>query len=112
MSPIEFKNKDSFYDAVLSLNSREECDAFFEDICTINEIRDLTSRFEVARLLNEGKVFNEIIKLTGASSATIGRVNKCLRYGPGGYKMVLDRLYGSEASESSEDVTETSEEDK
>ena len=92
MSHLDKKYMDYFFDAVLSLETREECSAFFEDVCTINELRDLTSRLEVARLLNEGKVFNDIIMLTGASSATIGRVNKCLRYGPGGYKTVLNRL--------------------
>ena len=80
------------YEAVLSLKTVEECDAFFDDVCTIKEIMDLASRFEVARLLDEGKIFSEISKETGASSATISRVNKCLRYGPGGYRTALDRL--------------------
>ena len=80
------------YEAVLSLKTVEECDAFFDDVCTIKEITDLASRFEVARLLDEGKIFSEISKETGASSATISRVNKCLRYGPGGYRTALDRL--------------------
>lgn len=82
----------NFYEAILELEDVEECRAFFEDVCTINELKDLSSRLEVARLLKEGKVFNEIIKITGASSATIGRVNKCLRYGPGGYKSILEKL--------------------
>jgi len=82
----------NFYKAVLSLENEEECKAFFDDICTIKELQDMTYRLEVARMLTEGKVFNEISRETGSSSATIGRVNKCLNYGPGGYKTVLDRL--------------------
>lgn len=106
MSHLEQKHKDNFYDAVLSLKTRDECVAFFDDICTINELRDLTSRLEVARLLKEGKVFNDIIKLTGASSATIGRVNKCLRYGPGGYRTVLERLDTREDEGLQQDIKE------
>lgn len=91
--------RDNFYRAILSLETPEECAAFFEDITTIKELHDMAGRLEVARLLKEGKVFNEIIKTTGASSATIGRVNKCLRYGPGGYKTVLGRLETEENPE-------------
>lgn len=83
---------DNFVRAVLSLQNEEEVKEFFEDICTIKEIQDICRRLEVAKLLSEGMVFNEISKETGSSSATIGRVNKCLMYGPGGYKAVLERL--------------------
>lgn len=83
---------DSFVKAVLSLENPEEVKAFFEDVCTIKELQDMTYRLEVARLLSNGKVFNDISKETGTSSATIGRVNKCLIYGPGGYKTVLERI--------------------
>lgn len=88
----EKKNLNQFYRAILTLETVEECKAFFEDVATIKESLDLSARLEVARLLNSGTVFSEISKETGASSATISRVNKCLTYGDGGYKTVLDRL--------------------
>ncbi len=86
------KTEKNFYKAVLSLENEKECEAFFEDICTIKELQDMISRLEVARLLHEGKVFTEINRLTGTSSATISRVNKCLVYGPGGYKKAIERI--------------------
>ena len=92
MNEKEKKYYDNFVRAVLSLQNEEEVKEFFEDICTIKEIQDICRRLEVAKLLSEGMVFNEISKETGSSSATIGRVNKCLMYGPGGYKAVLERL--------------------
>ncbi len=88
----EKKNLQQFYRAVLALEDEEECRKFFDDVATIKEALDLSARLEVARLLDEGVVFSEISKATGASSATISRVNKCLTYGEGGYKTVLDRL--------------------
>ena len=87
MNEKEKKYYDNFVRAVLSLQNEEEVKEFFEDICTIKEIQDICRRLEVAKLLSEG-----ISKETGSSSATIGRVNKCLMYGPGGYKAVLERL--------------------
>ncbi len=77
------------YQAILSLRSEEECDAFFEDLCTIKEVQDLSQRLWVASLLHEGKGYQEISALTGASTATICRVNKCLLYGSGGYRLAL-----------------------
>ena len=91
MNKTESKWLHNFVTEILSLATEEECEKFFEDRCTIKEFQDLTHRLEVARLLSEGKVFNEISKLTGASSATITRVNKCLVYGAGGYKTVLEK---------------------
>lgn len=88
----EKNNLKQFYKAVLMLENEEECKAFFDDVATIKEILDLSARLEVARMLDQGSVFSEISKETGASSATISRVNKCLTYGDGGYKTVLDRL--------------------
>lgn len=85
-------NMQQFYRAVMSLQTEEECRRFFDDVATIKEVLDLSSRLEVARMLDSGCVFSEISKATGASSATISRVNKCLTYGEGGYKTVLDRL--------------------
>lgn len=84
--------RENFYKAILSLETPEECDAFFQDVCTIKEFNDLIRRLEVAKMLSGGKVFNEISKETGMSSTTISRVNRCLNYGPGGYRMVLERL--------------------
>ena len=92
ISDRENNNINQFYRAILSLETLEECGAFFDDIATIKELLDISARLEVARMLDEGKVFSEISSETGASSATISRVNKCLGYGPGGYRIVLDRL--------------------
>ena len=88
----EKTNLNQFYRAVLSLETEDECRKFFDDVATIKEALDLSARLEVARLLDEGTVFSEISRATGASSATISRVNKCLTYGEGGYKTVLDRI--------------------
>ena len=94
MAKKEKEYLDNFYKAVLSLETEKECKAFFEDVCTIKELQDMSHRLEVAKELSEGKVFNEISRETGSSTATISRVNKCLTYGPGGYKLVLSRLWG------------------
>ena len=83
---------DSLFDAVLSLKSREECYQFFEDVCTVNEILSLSQRFEVAKMLKEKKTYLEISEKTGASTATISRVNRSLTYGNDGYEMVFKRL--------------------
>ena len=88
----EKKNMQQFYKAVLTLKDEEEARKFFDDVATIKEVLDLSSRLEVARMLKAGAVFSEISKETGASSATISRVNKCLNYGEGGYDAVLDRI--------------------
>ena len=85
------ENIDKVFEAILSLESIDECYRFFEDICTIKEIQDIAQRYEVARLLTDKKNYNEITKATGASSTTITRVNKCLMYGNDGYKMVIER---------------------
>ena len=77
---------------MLCLKSVEECYEFFEDICTINELLSLSQRFEVARMLREKKTYLEIAEKTGASTATISRVNRSLNYGNDGYDMVLNRL--------------------
>ena len=77
--------------AILSLSSEEECAAFFEDICTVKEIQDLSQRLQVAQMLNRGEKYQTIEQATGASTATISRVNKCLVYGSGGYQTVLQK---------------------
>ncbi len=81
---------DELFGAVLKLKSIEDCQKFFEDVCTIKELQDISQRLEVAKLLSQGKNYQEVCKLTGASTATISRVNKCLLYGKGGYKTVID----------------------
>ena len=81
-----------FYKAVLSLESEEDCIAFFEDICTIKELKDISQRLQVAKMLSEGSNYQEVSKETGASTATICRVNKCLNYGSGGYKKALEKI--------------------
>ena len=83
---------DSLYKAILKLQTEEECYDFFQDLCTISELRSMEQRFEVASLLNQGLIYNEILEKTGASSATISRVNRALLNGTGGYEMVIDRM--------------------
>ena len=80
------------YKAILSLETEEECAAFFDDICTIQELEALSQRFQVACELKAGKSYIDINKSTGASTATICRVSKCLNYGDGGYKTAIDRI--------------------
>ena len=80
------------FDAVLCLKDREECYKFFEDVCTVNELLSLSQRFEVARMLTEKKTYLEIAEKTGASTATISRVNRSLNYGNDGYDMVFERI--------------------
>ncbi len=82
----------SFFEAVLLLENEAECDKFFEDICTVKELMDISQRLCVAKALREGKSYQEISSLTGASTTTISRVNKCLLYGSGGYSIILDRM--------------------
>ena len=83
---------DHLFEAVLCLENKEECYTFFEDVCTINELLSLSQRFEVARMLRQKKTYLEISEKTGASTATISRVNRCVAYGSGGYGLVLERL--------------------
>ena len=83
---------DKLFDAVLSLNSREECYKFFDDLCTVQELKAITQRLLVAKMLDKQCVYNEIVSETGASTATISRVNRSLHYGSGGYRIVFDRL--------------------
>lgn len=81
----------NLYDAILSLQSREECAAFFEDLFTISEISAAVQRLKVAGMLYEKQTCNAVAEKTGASTATVSRVNKCLYYGAGGYRLVLER---------------------
>lgn len=83
---------DHLFQAVLSLETPEECYNFFEDLCTVNELLSLSQRFEVASMLKDHKTYLEIAEKTGASTATISRVNRSLNYGSDGYDLVFDRL--------------------
>jgi len=83
---------DRLFDAILLLRSREECYAFFDDVCTIKEIRDMSQRLEAACLLDKGTSYQRISEQAGVSAATISRVSRCLNYGSGGYRQVIARL--------------------
>ena len=90
---IALDNSPNLFKAILTLKDEQEWYKFFDDICTIKEIQDIAQRLEVARLLGEGRAYNDVAKKTGASTATISRVNKCISYGSGGYELVLKRLF-------------------
>ena len=85
---------DDLFKAVLSLKDVEECYKFFEDLCTISELKAMEQRYQVAKMLSEGSVYSEIASATGASTATISRVNRALNYGSDGYSLVLERTSG------------------
>ena len=91
MAKIRHPGEEQFYEAILSLKSIEECQLFFEDVSTIKELQAMSQRFRVACLLDSGSNYLEVSEATGASSATISRVNRCLNYGAG-YRTALDNL--------------------
>lgn len=91
-SKIKDEANDKLFEAILTLKNIEECYAFFEDICTVNEIKALAQRLDVAKMLQEKMTYQEIQQQTHASTATISRVNRCLSYGSDGYKLVLERV--------------------
>ncbi len=91
-SKLKSKNLDALFEAVLCLKTQEECYDFFEDLCTVLELKALAQRFQVAKMLNEHHVYSEIVKETGASTATISRVNRSMYIGSDGYKIVFERL--------------------
>ncbi|WP_163193167.1 YerC/YecD family TrpR-related protein [Clostridium thermarum] len=91
-SRLESAEMDFLFDSILCLKSREECYRFFEDLCTINEIKALEQRMQVAKMLKQGKTYNDIAHITGASTATISRVNRALTYGSDGYNLVFERV--------------------
>lgn len=91
-SKLKSDNMDKLYEAILLLRSVEECYMFFEDLCTISELTSISQRFKVAQLLSEKHTCHDISETTGASTATISRVNRCLLYGTGGYKLALKRF--------------------
>ncbi len=84
------------YDAILTLKTREECMKFFSDLCSISELMAMEQRYQVASCLDDGMIYNDILELTGASSATISRVNRSLQYGAGGYDIVFPRIKSRE----------------
>ena len=85
-------NVDYLFKAILSLETMDECYNFFDDLCTVPELKALSQRLEVARMLSEGRVYSDIVATTGASTATISRVNRSLNYGSDGYKVVFERV--------------------
>ncbi len=89
---IKSQQADELFEAILKLETLEECYRFFEDICTIKEVQAIAQRLEVAKLLKENKTYNEIEDETGASTATISRINRALNYGVDGYNLVLKKL--------------------
>ena len=92
LKELEFKNDlDMLFKAILELENIDECYKFFEDIATITELKAISQRIQVAKMLREKRVYTEIAEATGASTATISRVNRCLNYGSDGYKRVLER---------------------
>ena len=99
MEKIRHRDEELFYDAILTLKTPADCRAFFEDICTIKELQSIAQRFRVAALLDEGRNYLEVSEETGASSATISRVNRSLSYGTGAYERVFARLKAEKAEE-------------
>lgn len=93
---LDKRSSDTLYQAIASLKDVEECRKFLQDLCTVSELKAMEQRMEVAMLLDEGMIYSEILERTGASSATISRVNRSLHYGADGYHMVIPRLKGEE----------------
>ena len=93
-SKFETKEVDNLFEAIMKLETQEECYRFFEDLCTVGELHSLAQRLEVAKLLTEKKTYIEISKETNASTATISRINRALEYGADGYKIILNKLKG------------------
>lgn len=98
---MKYRNEstDRLLCAILNLKNLDECYDFFDDACTVKEIIEIAQRFEVACMLAEKKSYQSITEETGVSSATIGRVNRCLQYGSGGYRMAIDRLNSEKTGE-------------
>ena len=94
---IHSESTDRLFKAILSLENVEECYAFFEDICTITELRDMSQRLDTAFLIDKGISYQKISEQIGVSTATISRVSRCLNYGAGGYRAVIDRMKEEEA---------------
>jgi len=102
INKLRGKEVDQLFKSILTLDNLEDCYIFFDDLCTVNEIQSLAQRLEVARMLREGYTYHKIEMETGASTATISRVKRCLNYGNDGYKMVLERVEEQEKKENKE----------
>ena len=94
---IDKPSSDTLYRAIIALQDEDECRDFFQDLCTISELKAMEQRIDVAMLLNGGLIYSDIMERTGASCATISRVNRCLHYGSGGYQSIVSRLKGTDA---------------
>ena len=92
MKKADDKATENFFKAIMSFDNIEDCRNFFDDVCTIQELRAISQRFEVACLISEGKSYAEVNKITSASTATICRVGKCINYGNGGYKKAIENI--------------------
>ena len=93
---LDKPSSDTLYRAIVSLQNEYECRKFLQDLCTVSELKAMEQRMEVAMLLDDGLIYSEILERTGASSATISRVNRCLHYGADGYRTVIPRLKGKQ----------------
>lgn len=91
-NPGREMGRDDLFRAILCLETLEECDAFFEDLCTMKELADMSQRIEAAQMLLEGKTYEQIVKNVEISTATISRINRCIQYGSGGYAKILGRM--------------------
>ncbi len=91
-SNLQSEELDALFDAVLTLRDRAECYRFFEDVCSVMEMNSISQRWQVARMLDGGQTYQEIAQRLAVSTATISRVNRCLSYGAGGYRLALDRM--------------------
>ena len=95
--------KDYLFEAILSLKTIEDCYNFFDDLCTIKEVDDMSKRMCVAKMLDDNTVYTEITEKTGLSTATISRINRCIQYGAGGYQEVLERIGALKTPENPEE---------
>ena len=91
-NPRRNETIDALFDAILSLETREECYDFFEDLCTVKEISDMAQRLEAAKLLLNGSTYEQIVKTVEISTATISRINRCIQYGTGGYRQTIEKV--------------------
>ena len=91
-NPRRNETIDALFDAILSLETREECYDFFDDLCTVKEISDMAQRLEAAKLLLDGSTYEQIVKTVEISTATISRINRCIQYGTGGYRQTIEKV--------------------
>lgn len=93
---LQTESMDRLFDTILNLQTKEECRAYFEDLCTVKELQDMAQRLDTAVLLSKGYSYKRIMEQVAVSTATIGRVSRCLNYGSGGYRAVIGRIEGEE----------------